>query len=228
METLGALSLLPPVLAIVLAIGTRQVFLSLLAGIWLGFTILAKWNPLQGTFNTLEGLAGVFSSNYNTKIIIFTLVVGGLIALVQRSGGVDGFVARILSYLEKETGKAADREQRKKVELLAFATGMVLFIESNISILTVGTLYRPVFDKLKIPREKLAYIADSSSAPSCILLPLNAWGAYIIAEMAKRGPVRPRYWRDENGRNSRPRNRQTPARRGQACGQRRGDSYAHD
>jgi len=187
METLGALSLLPPVLAIVLAIGTRQVFLSLLAGIWLGFTILAKWNPLQGTFNTLEGLAGVFSSNYNTKIIIFTLVVGGLIALVQRSGGVDGFVARILSYLEKETGKAADRGQRKKVELLAFATGMVLFIESNISILTVGTLYRPVFDKLKIPREKLAYIADSSSAPSCILLPLNAWGAYIIAEMAKRG-----------------------------------------
>jgi len=63
---------------------------------------------------------------------------------------------------------------------LAFFTGMVLFIESNISILTVGTLYRPVFDKLGIPREKLAYITDSSSAPSCILFPFNAWGAYII------------------------------------------------
>lgn len=187
LATIGPLSLLPPVLAIVLAIWSRQVFLSLLAGIWLGFTILAGWNPLQGTFDTLEGLAAVFASNYNTKIIIFTLVVGGLIALVQRSGGVEGFVRRILAYLEKETGKAADRGQRKKVELLAFATGMVLFIESNISILTVGTLYRPVFDRLQIPREKLAYIADSSSAPSCILLPLNAWGAYLIAEMGKRG-----------------------------------------
>jgi len=180
MEHIGPLSLLPPVLAIILAIYTRQVFLSLLAGIWLGFTILAGWNPLRGTFDTLEGLAAVFSSNYNTKIVIFTLVVGGLIALTQRSGGVQGFVDRMLRFLDAETGKAAARNQRKKVELLAFATGMVLFIESNISILTVGTLYRPVFDRLGIPREKLAYITDSSSAPSCILIPFNAWGAYII------------------------------------------------
>jgi len=185
--SIGPLSLLPPVLAIIMAIWTRQVFLSLLGGIWLGYTILAGWNPLQGTFDLLEGLAAVFGSNYNTKIIIFTLVVGGLIALVQRSGGVQGFVHRILAWLEKETGKAAQRGQRKKVELLAFLTGMVLFIETNISILTVGTLYRPIFDKLGIPREKLAYITDSSSAPSCILLPLNAWGAYIIVEMGKRG-----------------------------------------
>ncbi len=187
METYGLLSLLPPVLAIGLALYTRQVFLSLLMGIWLGFTIIAGWNPLQGTFDTLEGLAAVFASNYNTKIIIFTLVVGGLIALVQRSGGVEGFVRRILAYLEKETGKAATKNQRKKVELLAFLTGMVIFIESNISILTVGTVYRPVFDKLGIPREKLAYITDSSSAPSCILIPLNAWGAYIIGHMANQG-----------------------------------------
>jgi len=164
------------------------VFLSLLAGIWLGYVILAGWNPLFGTFDTLDGLVKVFSdSAYQTQIIIFTLVVGGLIALVQRSGGVQGFVVRILSFLEKETGKAAQKNQRKKVEILAFLTGMVLFIESNISILTVGTLYRPIFDKLQIPREKLAYITDSSSAPSCILLPLNAWGAFLIAEMASHG-----------------------------------------
>ena len=178
--TIGALSLLPPVLAIILAIGTRQVFLSLLAGIWLGFVILAGWNPFNGTLDTLEGLANVFSSNYNTKIVIFTLVIGGLIALTQRSGGVQGFVNRILARLEVETLKAADRGQRKKVELLAYVTGLFLFIESNISILTVGTLYRPVFDKLGIPREKLAYIADGTSAATCILFPFNAWGAYII------------------------------------------------
>lgn len=227
LASIGALSVLPPVIAIVLAIWTRQVFLSLACGIWLGYVILAYkkfWvedleaklsaaqsqdpattlssvaaetsfsiinalrSLLQGTFDAINGIVNVFAtSSYQTQIIIFTLVMGGLIALVQRSGGVQGFVNRILKWLDKETGKAADRGQRKKVELLAFMTGMVLFIESNISILTVGTLYRPVFDKLKIPREKLAYIADSSSAPSCILLPLNAWGAYLIVEMKDNG-----------------------------------------
>ncbi|NNE57506.1 MAG: sodium:solute symporter [Hellea sp.] len=187
MESVGLLSVLPPVMAIALALYTRQVFLSLLAGIWLGFTILADWNPFYGTLDTLEGLANVFSSNYNTKIVIFTLVIGGLIALTQRSGGVDGFVRRILKYLDKESAKATTRGQRKKVEILALLTGTFLFIESNISILTVGTLYRPVFDRLKIPREKLAYIADSTSAPSCILFPFNAWGAFIIGHLATLG-----------------------------------------
>ncbi len=218
--SLGFFSLLPPVLAIILAIWTRQVFLALASGIWLGYVMLAyrqiwfeKLEPIleaaqktdpkasfesigaeapfslsyalqslwRGTLDSIERIVQVFSnSGYQTKIIIFTLVIGGLIALTQRSGGVQGFVERILSYLEKETAKASSRGQRIKVEILAFFTGIFLFIESNISILTVGTLYRPVFDKLKIPREKLAYIADATSSPSCILLPFNAWGAHII------------------------------------------------
>ncbi len=226
--SLGFFSILPPVLAIILAIWTRQVFLALASGIWLGYVMLAyrqiwfeqvapeletRWPELQnlrettdpnatfqsigaetpfsfsyalqsiwqGTLDSIEKIVNVFaSSNYQTKIIIFTLVIGGLIALTQRSGGVQGFVERILSYLEKETAKASSSGQRKKVEILAFFTGIFLFIESNISILTVGTLYRPVFDRLQIPREKLAYIADGTSSPSCILLPFNAWGAHIV------------------------------------------------
>jgi len=180
METYGLLSLLPPVLAIGLALWTRQVFLSLVAGLWLGFVILAGGNPAAGTLAAMDGIVTVFESAGNTRIIIFTLVVGALIALIQRSGGVAGFVARLMSRLDRMSSKAETRGQRKLVELLALGTGLLLFIESNISILTVGTLYRPVFDKLGIPREKLAYIADSGSAPSSILIPLNAWGAYII------------------------------------------------
>ena len=187
METYGLLSLLPPVIAIGLALWTRQVFLSLLVGIWIGFVILAGGNPVAGTFAALDGLVAVFSDAGNTRIIIFTLVVGALIALIQRSGGVQGFINRLLSWLEKSATKAGNRGQRKRVELMALFTGLVLFIESNISILTVGTLYRPVFDKLKIPREKLAYIADSSSAPSCILLPFNAWGAFITGLLMAQG-----------------------------------------
>ena len=188
MENYGLLSLLPPVLAIGLALVTRQVFLSLLAGLWIGFVILAGGNPLTGTFGAINGLVDVFSSAGNTRIIIFTLVVGALIALIQVSGGVQGFIERLLGWLEKE-GEAAN--SRVKVELLALATGLVLFIESNISILTVGTLYRPVFDKLGIPREKLGYIADSSSAPSCILLPFNAWGAFITGLILAQGIENP-------------------------------------
>ena len=188
MENYGLLSLLPPVLAIGLALITRQVFLSLLAGLWIGFVILAGGNPLTGTFGTINGLVDVFSSAGNTRIIIFTLVVGALIALIQVSGGVQGFIERLLGWLETK-GEAAN--SRVKVELLALATGLVLFIESNISILTVGTLYRPVFDKLGIPREKLGYIADSSSAPSCILLPFNAWGAFITGLILAQGIENP-------------------------------------
>lgn len=187
MENYGLISLLPPVIAIGLALWTRQVFLSLLIGIWIGFVILAGGNPVTGTFETLNGLVAVFEDAGNTRIIFFTLIVGALIALIQRSGGVQGFINRLLGWLEKSADKASSRGQRRRVELMALFTGLVLFIESNISILTVGTLYRPVFDKLNVPREKLAYIADSSSAPSCILIPFNAWGAFITGLLMAQG-----------------------------------------
>lgn len=191
METYGLLSLLPPVLAIVLALWTRQVFLSLLLGIASGFLILAGGNPLQGTLDTLGGFVAVFESNYNTEIIIFTLLIGALIALIQRAGGVEGFVNRVLNWLQAKAAKADGKGQRKKVELLAVLTGMLIFVESNISTLTVGTLYRPVTDKLNIPREKLAYIADSTCAPACILIPLNAWGAYVMGLLAEQNVQEP-------------------------------------
>ena len=77
------------------------------------------------------------------------------------------------------------------VQVLATVTGILLFVETSISSLTVGTLYRPIFDKLKIPREKLAYIADSSSAPSSILIPFNAWGAFIMGLLLTQGIDKP-------------------------------------
>ena len=179
-NSVGILSLVPPLLAIGLALWTRQVFLALFLGIASGFFILAGGNPLQGAIQTMGGFVAVFESNYNTEIIIFTLLIGALIALIQRAGGVDGFVNRVLAWLQRKAAKADRKGQRKRVELLAVLTGALIFVESNISTLTVGTLYRPLTDELKIPREKLAYIADSTCAPICILIPLNAWGAYVM------------------------------------------------
>jgi tetracycline resistance efflux pump len=186
MNDFGILSVLPPVLAIILALRTRQVYISLVVGIWLGWLIISDWHPLKGTLATLEGFVDVFKSPGNTRTIMFSALVGALLILIQYSGGVKGFtlgIDRLLQRIEaKKKGKS-----RVVVELIALFTGILLFIETSISSLTVGTLYRPVFDRLKIPREKLAYIADSSSAPTSILIPFNAWGAFIMGLLLAQG-----------------------------------------
>ncbi|MCP9234934.1 Na+/H+ antiporter NhaC family protein [Lewinella sp. JB7] len=189
-EQLGFLTLLPPVIAIILAILTRQVFISLLVGIFLGYVILAGGNPWLGFLDTLQGLVDVFADAGNTRTIMFCALVGALIVFMQRSGGVNGFIAsidrRLRAYEERRDGSS-----RIVVQLLAWLTGLLVFVESSISVLTVGTLYRPIFDKLGLSREKLAYIADSSSAPSSILIPFNGWGAFIMTLLAAEGFANP-------------------------------------
>lgn len=183
MDTYGWLSILPPVLAIVLAIKTKQVYISLFFGIWLGWVILSGGNPVLGTTRTLEGLVEVFKDADNTKVIMFSALVGALIAFTQYSGGMEGFVNWVV-------GRGLVRKQRQ-AGILAWLVGMVIFVESSICVLITGAISRPLFDKLKISREKLAYIADSTSAPKCILIPLNAWGAFIIGLLAKEGMENP-------------------------------------
>ncbi|MFK7931899.1 MAG: Na+/H+ antiporter NhaC family protein [Saprospiraceae bacterium] len=182
----GFLSLLPPVIAIGLAIYTRQVFISLLFGIWFGWLILSDWNVLAGTFNAIQALVAVFEDNGNTRTIMFGALVGGLIIFIQKSGGVEGFIIQVQKLLEKYEAKKSG-SNRVIIQFLAWLTGLLIFVESSISVLTVGALYRPMFDKLGISREKLAYLADSSSAPSSILIPFNGWGAFIMGILAAQG-----------------------------------------
>jgi Na+/H+ antiporter NhaC len=166
------ISVLPPVLAIVLAIWTRQVYLSLAGGLLLAWTILSGWNPVAGLGASIEGAVGVLGSAGDARVIMFTLVIGALIATVEASGGVRGFVALLESNHWVNSAKRA--------QLLAWITGVVIFIESNITVLVAGSVSRPLFDRYKSSREKLAYIIDSTSAPICILVPMNAWGAYNL------------------------------------------------
>ncbi len=183
MQDYGWLSVLPPVLTIALAIRTKQVYTSLLLGIWLGWTILSGWNPLAGMAGTADTIVSVFASASNTRAILFTLLMGSMIALTQYSGGVSGFVQWV-------TGRGFVKD-RKSAGILAWLLGLVIFIESNICILVSGTVTRPLFDKMKVSREKLAYILDSTSAPKCMLVPLNAWGAYVIGLLAAQGIQQP-------------------------------------
>ncbi len=164
-------AILPPLTAIFLAIVTRQVYIALFLGIWLGWTAMVGWNPLLGLREAIEALVNTFQNSGNTKVILFSMLVGSLIVLMQHSGGVSGF----LSWISKK-GMV---KKRRDVELLLWLTGIVIFIESNISNLVIGALGRPLFDRFKIPREKLAYLAHSTSAPVCILIPFNGWGAVL-------------------------------------------------
>ena len=166
------ISLLPPVLAIVVAIWSKQVYLSLAGGLWLSWTILAGWNPIQGMGDAIQGTVSVFGSEGDARAIMFTIAIGALIATIEASGGVRGFV----HYLEQHKWV----NSAKRSQLLAWATGMVIFIESNITVLVAGSVARPLCDRYKCSREKLAYIIDSTSAPVCILIPMNAWGAYNL------------------------------------------------
>ena len=176
-------SLLPPVLAIGLAIGTRQVYLSLGAGVWLGFTILAGWNPLGGLGGAIEGAITVFGDAGNTRVLLFTLVIGALIATVEAGGGVRGFV----DGLERRGWASSPRGAR----VLSFLVGVVIFIESNITVLVAGAVSRPLFDRQRRSREMLAYLIDSTSAAVCVLIPLNAWGAYVLQLLSEQGVENP-------------------------------------
>ena len=166
------ISVLPPILAIALAIWTRQVYLSLAGGLWFAWTIMEGWDPLGGLGQSIEGMVSVFGQAGDARVIMFTLAIGALIATVEASGGVRGFVNLL------EQNRWVD--SAKKAQLLAWATGIVIFIESNITVLVAGSVSRPLFDRYKCSREKLAYIIDSTSAPICILIPMNAWGAYNL------------------------------------------------
>lgn len=176
-ESYPWLSILPPLMAIGIAIKFRQVYVALILGIWSGATILANGNPLKGTADTFDMLINVYQSADNTKIIVFSALIGAVLSFAQRSGGVKGFI----DYLSNKNIVTSKR----RAQLMAVGIGSVIPIESSISILVTGTISRPIFDKFKISREKLAYLCDSTCAPICTLIPLNAWGVYVAGLLSQ-------------------------------------------
>ncbi len=173
----GWLSVLPPLFAIILAIKTRQVFLSLFLGIVIGWIIISGGNVLKGFELSIQSIVDVFKDGGNTRVVIFCALVGALISLTQANGGVQGFVDLIQ--------RKNIVNSRRRASVFSFFIGCIVFIESTISCLVTGTIFHPIFEKFKISREKLAYICDTTSSPICILIPLNAWGAYVVSLLEK-------------------------------------------
>jgi Na+/H+ antiporter NhaC len=169
----GILSIIPPVLALFIAIKFKKVSLALLVGTFLCHLILKGWNPFSAVDATVNGVLGVWSSADNLKIFLFTSLMGAFVLLVRVSGGVEGFV----SFL---TEKNKTIKSKRGAMLLTYVIGVIIFIDGLMSIMFTGVISRPIFDKLKISREKLSYICDSTSAPINAIIPLNSWGAMLM------------------------------------------------
>jgi Na+/H+ antiporter NhaC len=183
LESYPWLSVLPPVIAIGIAISFRQVYLALIVGIWSGTTILQNGNVVRGLGDAIALCVDVFGDRGNTEIILFSALLGALVAYVQRSGGMHGFVELI--------SRNNLVSNRRRAQLLTVALGSSMPVESNITVLLTGAVARPIFDKLKICREKLAYLCDSTAAPVCCLIPINAWGVYVAAVLMNQGVEQP-------------------------------------
>jgi Na+/H+ antiporter NhaC len=176
-------SLLPPVVAIGLALLTRQVYVSLIAGLTLGWILVAGGHPFEGLALAVDGVVAVLGKASSARVLLFSLLIGALVVYIEASGGVRGFV----QWIEE---KKLVRSPRGAA-MLAWVLGIVVFIESNITLLVTGAVCRPLFDRYGTAREKLAYLADSTSAPVCILLPFNAWGAMVLGILGGIGIASP-------------------------------------
>jgi len=183
MQSFGWLSILPPIVAIGLAIWTKQVYFSLALFVWLGWTIMSGWNPVDGMVRSVETYLTSVTDPDNARVLLFSALIGAMITFTQASGGMEGFV----NWVERR-GLA---RTKRSVGLLTGIVSMAVFLESNFGLLVSGSVARPLFDRARISREKLAYLIDATCSPKCILIPLNAWGAYVIGLLAAQNVANP-------------------------------------
>lgn len=164
-------SLIPPVVAVVLAFKTKQVLPSLFAAILVGATILNNGNVLYGFSDTVtKYIAGSVASEWNAGIIVFDIALGGMIGIVAKSGGAKA----IAEYLGKKAKTA------RSAMTYTWAMGLAIFFDDYSNTLLVGTTMRPLTDSKRISREKLAFITDSTAAPVASMALISTWIAYEL------------------------------------------------
>lgn len=168
----GWLSLIPPLAAIALALIFREVVISLFAGIWLGALLLAQYNPVQATLSVVDRFAiEALNDPDHISIIVFSLLLGGMVGVMNRSGGTLGIVES-LRHLATT---------RRRGQFLAWLAGTFIFFDDYANTLIVGNTMRPVTDRLRVSREKLAYIVDSTAAPVAVIALISTWVGFEIS-----------------------------------------------
>ncbi|MCW8813803.1 MAG: Na+/H+ antiporter NhaC family protein [Chlorobium sp.] len=167
----GFLSIIPPLLAIALALIFRQVIISLILGIYSGAFFIYGYNPLTAFLRLIDKyIITAVSDVSHTQIIVFTLLFGGVIGLISRSGGTMG-IANSLSKLART---------KRSGMIATWLSGLIIFFDDYANALVVGNLMRPITDKLKISREKLSFIVDATSAPVASIFIVSSWIGYEV------------------------------------------------
>ena len=165
-----AWSLLPPVIAIALALITKEVYSSLFIGILAGGLLYSNFN-FEGTLTHVfcDGIGSVLADSYNVGILVFLVILGSMVCLMNKAGGSAAF------------GRWASERIHSRVgaQLATIALGVLIFIDDYFNCLTVGSVMRPVTDKQKISRAKLSYLIDATAAPICIIAPVSSWAAAV-------------------------------------------------
>ncbi len=168
----GWMSILPALFAIVLALITRQVLIALFAGVWLGATFLYGYNPFTGFLYTLsEYISKAPADPDRTSILIFTLALGGMVGVISKSGGTKGIVESISRFASNA----------RRGQLATWLMGVLIFFDDYANTLIVGNTMRPLTDKLKISREKLSYLVDSTAAPVANIAIISTWIGYELS-----------------------------------------------
>lgn len=168
----GFLSLLPPLIAILLALLTRQAVIALFAGIWAGTLLIYDYNPLTALLRVFDTiLVDAVANDGHAAILLFTMALGGMVGILAKSGGTQALV----SALSKRA------TTRRSGLVMTWLTGLVIFFDDYANCLLVGNTVRPFTDKLKISREKLAYMVDSTAAPISTVALVSTWVGYQIS-----------------------------------------------
>ena len=166
------LVILPPLVAVLVAVWKREVLLALVVALFTAEFINTGFNPLSAFLASVNRMTAVFTSSGNTEILLFSLIIGALLALMRNSGGVNAFVDYLLAKNIARTPRSTG--------ILTTLLGIVIFIESYLSVLASGIFAQNLFDRFNMSRARLAYIIDSTSSPVSVLILLNGWGAYIL------------------------------------------------
>ena len=173
----GFLTLAAPILTLLIAIVTKKVSFAMLIGIFVGQLIICGWNPLTAVDAGVNSILNVCADTGNLKTFLFTALMGAFVILVRVSGGVNGFV----NYLTEQSKRV---KSKRMAMLIAYFIGILIFIDGLLSIMFTGVVMRPLIDKFKVSREKLAYICDATSAPVNAIIPLNSWGTMLMSLIA--------------------------------------------
>jgi Na+/H+ antiporter NhaC len=169
----GALSVLPPLVAITLCIITKEVIPSLFIGAWVAGTMLSGWNPINGFGKSVEFLWNSLGDPWGARIVLTSLTMGGLVGIMRIGGGIDAVVRWITSRIKTAKGALLATE----------LAGFIIFFEDYVNTLVVGTTMGPITEDYKISKEKLSYIVDATAAPLACIAGISSWIAYMVGQI---------------------------------------------